>query len=109
MHKGDIAGSLPGTAADVHVGARLKLARERIGEAPHVIAENLKLSPVDYLELEAGLRRANAEVLVAAAEFFKLDIGWFFEGLCSHVSTPPLAEAPDIIDLTRARFVRKGT
>jgi transcriptional regulator with XRE-family HTH domain len=66
---------------DRHIGKRLRQGRERLGETPQYVAHSLKLRVVEYLQLEAGNGRLGAERLARAAAVFRVDVGWFFEGL----------------------------
>ena len=96
---------------DRHVGKRLRQARERLGETPQYVAHFLKLRVVEYLHLEAGNGRLGAERLARAAVLFRVDVGWFFEGLTTGERPPrrtrPVALSPKIVDLHIYRLRRR--
>jgi hypothetical protein len=66
---------------DCHVGRRLWEARTAIGASAEAAAHKLQIPLEDYLEIEAGQRRAGAIILHAACACYGKRAGWFFEGL----------------------------
>ncbi len=80
----------PAPKIDLYIGQRLRQQRLLQGLSEAQIANRLGIT-VDQLRLfEKGVERIAPRILVAAAESFKISIGWFFEGISTSDSMPGL-------------------
>lgn len=70
---------------DVYVGRRLRFARQATDSRSPVtqpqLAEAIGTTFQQVQKYERGQNRISASRLYLAAQFFKLPVGWFFEGL----------------------------
>ena len=76
---------------DVHVGSRIRLRRTLLGMSQERLGEALGLTFQQIQKYEKGANRISASKLWDIARFFKVDIGYFFDGLGSSVQ-PGMAE-----------------
>jgi transcriptional regulator with XRE-family HTH domain len=71
-------GKLHGLA--VHVGRRILELRQRDGVTMRDVSNGTKLSNAFICQLENGQSQPSAETLWALAQYFKVPVGFFFEG-----------------------------
>jgi transcriptional regulator with XRE-family HTH domain len=90
---------------DVHVGQRLRLARELAGLTQTEIGKQLRMSFQVVQKYEQGDIRVSASRLYQLAKLLGKPVSYFFEGL-EHASPRKAAVEPEIgrheIDLLRA-------
>ncbi|WP_297511045.1 helix-turn-helix transcriptional regulator [uncultured Caulobacter sp.] len=79
----------PPHPVDLHVGARVRLARGIRGHSQAALGEAIGVSFQQIQKYERGANRLSASTLFGLAVFLELRIEWFFEGLVadSGVST----------------------
>ena len=75
---------------DIHVGSRVRLRRMMLGMSQEKLGEALGITFQQIQKYEKGANRVSASKLWDIARFFKVDIGYFFEGLM--VARPGMAE-----------------
>ena len=66
---------------DVHVGMRVRMRRKMKGVSQEALANQLKLTFQQVQKYERGSNRISASKLFDIARFFKVEIGYFFDGL----------------------------
>ena len=66
---------------DIHVGSRIRLRRTMLGMSQEKLGESLGITFQQIQKYEKGANRISASKLWDIARFFKVDIGYFFEGL----------------------------
>ena len=64
---------------DVHVGKRLREAREECGLTQKVLAKKLGITHQQVQKYESGANRISASKLLEIARFLDVSIGSFFE------------------------------
>ena len=66
---------------DVHVGARVRLRRMLMGMSQDKLGDALGLTFQQIQKYEKGVNRISASKLFDISRFFKVDVGYFFDGL----------------------------
>jgi transcriptional regulator with XRE-family HTH domain len=79
---------------DVHVGARLRLARTARGRSQEALGQAVGVSAQQIQKYERGTNRISASVLFRLCGFLDRPVAWVFEGL---ESTGPEPGAPDVL------------
>ncbi len=80
--------------ADVHVGQRVRLLRERQGLNHAVVAKSLGVTYQQLYKYEAGINRISASRLWELAGVLQCEVSEFFEGLSAERSTVGLPPRP---------------
>lgn len=80
--------------ADVHVGQRLRLLRERQGLSHYAVAKALGVTFQQLYKYEAGINRISASRLWDIAGILGCEVGEFFEGLSAERTTVGLPLRP---------------
>lgn len=82
------------------VGRQLRARRERLGIDVARMAAELAVSPVVYVDYEAGRRQVPALQLGQVAELFGVHVAWFFKDVGFDVDddgvAPANADAPSV-------------
>ena len=78
------------TTVDSHVGLRLRERRVALDMSQTALAERVGVTFQQVQKYEKGANRISASKLWDIARFFRVDIGYFFEGLTA--SPPGMAE-----------------
>jgi transcriptional regulator with XRE-family HTH domain len=81
---------------DVHVGARVRDRRKALGLSQIRLGLHLNLSFQQVQKYERGHNRISASKLYEIAQFLKVPMGFFFEGLP--------ADQPAIVDFAQAVY-----
>ena len=69
------------TDIDLHLGRRLRRRRRLLGLTQQQLANQVGIRFQQIQKYECGANRISASKLWDIARFFKVDIGYFFEGL----------------------------
>lgn len=86
--------SIPPHPVDIHVGARLRLARTTRGHAQDTLGRAVGVSAQQIQKYECGTNRMSASTLFRLCGFLDRPVTWFFEGLAATGREP--AE-PDLL------------
>ena len=81
----DPRGSSRASAADRHVGARIRERRTMLGLSQQQLAGMIGVTYQQAHKYERGLNRISAGRLFEIAEVLAVPIAWFFEGLASKI------------------------
>lgn len=84
---------------DLHVGARLRLARAARGRSQEALGQAVGVSAQQIQKYERGTNRISASVLFRLCGFLDRPVAWMFEGLAP---TGPAPVAPDALCLLLA-------
>ena len=76
---------------DIHVGSRVRLRRMMLGMSQEKLGESLGITFQQVQKYEKGANRISASKLWDIARFFRVDIGYFFDGLTG-AAQPGMAE-----------------
>lgn len=79
---------------DRHVGKRVEARRKSLGYSQTQLGSALGLTFQQIQKYEKGSNRISASKLWEIAQFFKVDTGYFFDGLTA--SAPGMAESDTI-------------
>ena len=71
---------------DIAIGARMRLRRKSLGISQGVLSERVGVTFQQIQKYEKGANRISASKLWDIARFFKVDIGYFFQGLATNAS-----------------------
>ena len=82
---------------DRHVGRRVEARRKSLGYSQSQLGAALGLTFQQIQKYEKGANRISASKLWEIAQFFKVEIGYFFEGLTA--AAPGVAESDTVFDL----------
>ena len=66
---------------DVHVGKRLREAREECGLTQKVLAKKLGITHQQVQKYESGANRISASKLFEISKALNVSVIWFFEGV----------------------------
>lgn len=80
-----------GLDVDRHIGLRLRQRRLTDGMDEMRLAERLDVTLTQLRFFEKGLKRIPPAKLIAAAEAFKVSIGWFFEDAPAAAAHKPIS------------------
>jgi transcriptional regulator with XRE-family HTH domain len=75
---------------DVHVGKRIRMKRLLLGMNQDTLAKALGLTFQQVQKYESGANRVSASRLSATANFLRVPISFFFEGLAGAPPTPEI-------------------
>ncbi len=92
-------------AVDAHLGARLKLLRERRGLSMSAIGRGIGTSYQQVKKYEVGENRMSASTLFRLSQILDVEISDFFKGLPSNAEQPgnkPADETASARSLDRA-------
>ena len=76
---------------DVEVGGKIKAQRRLVGMSQNTLADRLGVTFQQIQKYEKGANRISASKLWDIARFFRVDIGYFFDGLTG-AAQPGMAE-----------------
>ena len=93
----DIQKSLQSTAEhiDNHVGQRLRLRRQELGQSQTAVADQLEVTFQQVQKYERGMNRISASRLHDLCGILNVPVEYFFEGLEADVEDP---DGPDLND-----------
>lgn len=77
---------------DVHVGRRIAEKRLALGYNQSDLGRALGLTFQQVQKYEKGTNRVSSSKLWLIAQFFKVDLAYFFDGLSSAAAAPAIAE-----------------
>ena len=66
---------------DIHVGSRVRMARQLIGMSQEKLAEHLGITFQQIQKYEKGTNRVSASKLVYISRALHKPVAWFFEGI----------------------------
>ncbi len=69
-----------GHEIDCHIGQRMRQQRVQQAISEAKLAEQLRITESQLRLFEQGFKRVPPRTLIEAAAYFKVSIGWFFEG-----------------------------
>ncbi len=81
----------PTPDVNVHIGKRLRQQRKLQGLSQDQFAASLGITAAQLDLFERGVERLPPRALIAAAEFSKISIGWFFQAISSSEPIPELS------------------
>ena len=93
----DFQKSLQSTAEhiDNHVGQRLRLRRQELGQSQTAVADQLEVTFQQVQKYERGMNRISASRLHDLCGILNVPVEYFFEGLEANVDDP---DGPDLND-----------
>ena len=93
----DFQKSLQSTAEhiDNHVGQRLRLRRQELGQSQTAVADQLEVTFQQVQKYERGMNRISASRLHDLCGILNVPVEYFFEGLEADVEDP---DGPDLND-----------
>ena len=78
---------------DIYIGSRILERRAEVGLSPEQLAQMIGCSSQEVAEIEAGHRRASAQMLADLASELGVDVGFFFEGMAAvELQKSPLSQ-----------------
>jgi transcriptional regulator with XRE-family HTH domain len=80
-HEADVPSTARATAADRHVGSRIRERRVMLGLSQQQLAQMIGVTYQQAHKYERGLNRISAGRLFEIAQVLNVPISWFFEGL----------------------------
>jgi len=89
-HESDPPSTARATAADRHVGSRIRERRVMLGLSQQQLAQMIGVTYQQAHKYERGLNRISAGRLFEIAQVLNVPISWFFEGLTPTSSTSEL-------------------
>ncbi len=78
-------------ALDLHVGNRLRMRRTFLRISQEKLGEHIGVTFQQIQKFEKGANRISAGQLFMIANFLRVDVNYFFEGLSSGLSEPSAA------------------
>jgi transcriptional regulator with XRE-family HTH domain len=81
VHEAEAPTSARATAADRHVGSRIRERRVMLGLSQQQLAQMIGVTYQQAHKYERGLNRISAGRLFEIAQVLNVPISWFFEGL----------------------------
>ncbi|MDD9798422.1 MAG: helix-turn-helix domain-containing protein [Alphaproteobacteria bacterium] len=95
------------TAADRHIGQRLRLRRTNLGMSQEALGTKVSLTFQQIQKYEKGTNRISAARLFELANILDVDVGFFFEGLeARHSETQGMQESvslPAFLDFVSSK------
>lgn len=93
----DFQKSLQSTAENIdnHVGQRLRLRRQELGQSQTAVADQLEVTFQQVQKYERGMNRISASRLHDLCGILNVPVEYFFEGLEANVDDP---DGPDLND-----------
>ena len=84
-----------GEHIDNHVGQRLRLRRQELGQSQTAVADQLEVTFQQVQKYERGMNRISASRLHDLCGILNVPVEYFFEGLEANVDDP---DGPDLND-----------
>jgi len=89
-HETEAPSTARATAADRHVGSRIRERRVMLGLSQQQLAQMIGVTYQQAHKYERGLNRISAGRLFEIAQVLNVPISWFFEGLAPSAGTTEL-------------------